>query len=88
MIKFESLHLSESFYKLKRITANFYRNTVIKALLIILLAITAAAVTSPAVVTVFATYQANNGRKLPIYSVDVPDKKVSISFDAAWGDVC
>lgn len=27
----------------------------------------------------------NNNRKLPIYSVDVPEKKISISFDAAWG---
>ncbi|MBQ8589867.1 MAG: polysaccharide deacetylase family protein, partial [Firmicutes bacterium] len=25
-------------------------------------------------------------RRLPIYSVDRPDKKISISFDAAWGD--
>jgi polysaccharide deacetylase family sporulation protein PdaB len=24
-------------------------------------------------------------RKLPIYSVDIPDKRMSISFDAAWG---
>jgi len=27
----------------------------------------------------------NNNRKLPIYSVDVPEKKIAISFDAAWG---
>jgi polysaccharide deacetylase family sporulation protein PdaB len=27
----------------------------------------------------------NNSRKLPIYCVDVPDKKIAISFDAAWG---
>ncbi len=25
-------------------------------------------------------------RKLPIYCVDTPDKKVAISFDAAWGN--
>ncbi|MGI6752380.1 MAG: polysaccharide deacetylase family protein [Anaerovoracaceae bacterium] len=25
-------------------------------------------------------------KKLPIYSVDVQDKRISISFDAAWGD--
>lgn len=24
-------------------------------------------------------------KKLPIYCVDTPEKKVSISFDAAWG---
>jgi polysaccharide deacetylase family sporulation protein PdaB len=27
----------------------------------------------------------NNDRKLPIYCVDVPEKKIAISFDAAWG---
>lgn len=27
----------------------------------------------------------NNNRKLPIYCVSVPEKKISISFDAAWG---
>ena len=26
-------------------------------------------------------------RELPIYSVDTEEKKISISFDAAWGDV-
>lgn len=27
-----------------------------------------------------------NGRELPIYCVDTPEKKISISFDAAWGN--
>lgn len=27
----------------------------------------------------------NNNKKLPIYCVDVPEKKIAISFDAAWG---
>jgi len=27
----------------------------------------------------------NNSRELPIYCVDTPEKKVAISFDAAWG---
>lgn len=27
-----------------------------------------------------------NGRELPIYSVETPDKKVALSFDAAWGN--
>lgn len=27
----------------------------------------------------------NNDRKLPIYSVDTQEKKIAISFDAAWG---
>ena len=26
-------------------------------------------------------------RELPIYSVETEEKKISISFDAAWGDV-
>jgi len=29
--------------------------------------------------------QGKSEKKLPIYSVDIPDKKMSISFDAAWG---
>ncbi len=28
----------------------------------------------------------NNDREIPIYSVEVPEKKVAISFDATWGD--
>lgn len=28
----------------------------------------------------------NEERKLPIYCVDCPDKKVALSFDAAWGE--
>ena len=29
---------------------------------------------------------AGSNRKLPIYCVDTPDKKIAISFDAAWGN--
>ncbi len=36
----------------------------------------------PAVQSVFRVAEAE--RKLPIYCVDTPDKKVAISFDAAW----
>lgn len=39
----------------------------------------------PAAQMVFNVTTQASGRKLPIYSVDTPDKKVSISFDAAWG---
>lgn len=35
-------------------------------------------------VAVSSTY---GDRELPIYSVDTEEKKISISFDAAWGDV-
>ena len=38
---------------------------------------------SPTVQSVFHIAEAE--RKLPIYCVDTPEKKVSISFDAAWG---
>lgn len=27
-----------------------------------------------------------NGRELPIYSVETEEKKVALSFDAAWGN--
>lgn len=37
----------------------------------------------PRIVTVSNTV---NGRELPIYSVDTPDKKVALTFDAAWGN--
>lgn len=46
----------------------------------------------PAAEMVFATYARSihlaggqNQRMLPIYSVDIPDQRMSISFDAAWG---
>lgn len=32
-----------------------------------------------------AVFQEQSERKLPIYCVDCPEKKVSLSFDAAWG---
>ena len=27
-----------------------------------------------------------DGRELPIYCVDTPEKKIALSFDAAWGN--
>ena len=44
-------------------------------------AILFAAVYAPTAVTAGATQ-----RQLPIYSVERDDKRISISFDAAWGD--
>ena len=29
----------------------------------------------------------NNSRQLPVYCVDTPERKIAISFDAAWGAV-
>ena len=35
----------------------------------------------------YGTVSSNvNGRELPIYSVETDEKKVALSFDAAWGD--
>jgi len=42
----------------------------------------------PKGITVFRNTIAAAERKLPIYCVQTPEKKVSISFDAAWGAVC
>lgn len=36
-------------------------------------------------IDVFSNLFAENERKLPIYCVDTEEKKVAISFDAAWG---
>ncbi|MCL2572640.1 MAG: polysaccharide deacetylase family protein [Defluviitaleaceae bacterium] len=41
--------------------------------------------TVPAFRSLFASKSTKEGRKLPIYSVETPEKKLSISFDAAWG---
>jgi len=40
---------------------------------------------SPAAIAVFNAGIAKNEKKLPIYSVETNEKKLSISFDAAWG---
>ena len=52
------------------------------ALTAVLAAMIFAAVNLPAAVTTSAAT-----RQLPIYCVDRDDNVVSISFDAAWGDV-
>jgi len=41
--------------------------------------------TTPAFKSIFTSKSAKEGKKLPIYSVERPDNKLSISFDAAWG---
>ena len=33
-----------------------------------------------------ATSSSVGGRNLPIYCVDTPDKKIALTFDAAWGN--
>ncbi len=56
----------------------------IKALALCGVVILVACVGVSKVVTVTNTV---NGKELPIYSVDTDEKKVALSFDAAWGDV-
>jgi len=62
-----------------------------KYLYIAILVIAAALNIRPAAQLVFNTYtrgvQMATGqqRMLPIYSVDIPDPRISITFDAAWG---
>lgn len=54
--------------------------------LVMLLFLTASVrLVKPAAQMVFQATVAKTERRLPIYCVDTPDKKVSISFDAAWG---
>ena len=44
-------------------------------------------VVKPASQSVFETLTAKAEKKLPIYCVKTDDKKVAISFDAAWGEL-
>jgi peptidoglycan/xylan/chitin deacetylase (PgdA/CDA1 family) len=61
--------------------------TIVKLCLLAVVAVITLINAPPAARMVFNTVAAaqNKNRKLPIYSVDIPDKRVSISFDAAWG---
>ncbi|MGN0164741.1 MAG: hypothetical protein ACI39R_01025 [Lachnospiraceae bacterium] len=40
----------------------------------------------PKIVPTFGSVNAKSERLLPIYCVDTEEKKVALSFDAAWGD--
>ena len=58
-----------------------------KQKLSILLAIAIALVGSYKYIGVYVTVASNvNGRELPIYCVQTDEKKVALSFDAAWGN--
>lgn len=64
------------------------RKKTAQLLLMAVLICTAVYMAKPAAVQVFSSYQTAQSaanRKLPIYCVDTPEKKVAISFDAAWG---
>ena len=47
---------------------------------------TALIICATAVVVTSMRAFAGNNRKLPIYCVETPEKKIAISFDAAWGN--
>jgi len=58
-----------------------YRRTGIKYTLTAAFVIIAGFIAFPSVQSVYSAAK----RQLPIYCVDTPDKKLSITFDAAWG---
>ena len=58
-----------------------YRRTAIKYILTAAFVILAGFIAFPSVQAVYSASK----RKLPIYCVDTLDKKLSITFDAAWG---
>lgn len=60
------------------------KKTLVKAVLLILLAVAATINIRPTVISVFKAVQATK-KKLPIYCVETLEKKVAITFDAAWG---
>jgi len=75
------------FKKLKKtaILLTYGRKKLIYALLITVMAVTTAFVSAPMAKTVFNAAAASTKRKIPIYSVQTTQKKVALTFDAAWG---
>ena len=63
----------------------FFERNYIKIGLLAIIGLIAAYNASNAASMVFNTFAEAQNKKLPIYSVDIPEKKMSISFDAAWG---
>lgn len=61
------------------------RQKIVYFVLICVLFILTVKAVQPRVKSAFQTTIAKAERKLPIYCVDTPEKKISISFDAAWG---
>ena len=66
-------------FLLKRIPTR--ARLLIKCALVLALTAAAAAVAMPSAITVFSAAR----RLLPIYCVDTPEKKIALTFDAAWG---
>jgi polysaccharide deacetylase family sporulation protein PdaB len=61
------------------------RKALMKIALAIILITASVTVSRPYTVQVFNTLAGKQERKLPIYCVETNEKKISISFDAAWG---
>ena len=62
------------------------RKSLIKQLLLVLLLVTVSVVYTQGYTPGIISVLFNNDRRLPIYSVETDEKKVAISFDAAYGD--
>ncbi|HHV73153.1 polysaccharide deacetylase family protein [Thermoanaerobacterium sp. R66] len=60
------------------------KSVIINLLAVFVLAFISILYTNYGVPSVISTLF-NINRQLPIYSVDIPDKRVAISFDASWG---
>lgn len=76
--------------KLLLFMESVHSRSVVRALVTAACVFVAFYVAATSVQTVFNSYKSAESsgqtkRKLPIYCVDTPDKKVAISFDAAWG---
>ena len=54
---------------------------VYSVVVMLLLGLITFGVTNPSIIT-----SSGSGKAIPIYSVDTTDKKVALTFDAAWGD--
>ncbi|MDA8226858.1 MAG: hypothetical protein M0T74_04000 [Desulfitobacterium hafniense] len=63
------------------------KNKVRRSGILILLAMTLAMIVHVSGLTTVVTSKmaTNSNKLLPIYGVDMEEKKVAISFDAAWG---
>lgn len=60
------------------------RKAISRLFLVVLLVAVSVAYTAGTESGVLSVFM-NNNRKLPIYCVETPEKKIAISFDAAWG---
>ena len=74
-----------SFILLKKKTAGFKMKLFVKTGAIVMTILLVGGIMFKLADVAIAT-STNSDRKLPIYCVDRQDKKIALSFDAAWGD--